>query len=164
MGRGLDVFLFTQLACVQFSSLAGWRGGSRAGNGGRHAPAGPTVFGGNSEGDTPLPIPNRAVKPLSADGTWWETAWESRSPPVLTETIRAASASLGRLFSCPGGTPSHICPRSFRPPPIRCLRAGTDRCRRCRSRRGRGSRSRRSRRARESDPGRSRRRRVPADR
>ena len=40
-------------------------------------------FGGNSERETPLPIPNRAVKPLSADGTWWATAWESRSPPVL---------------------------------------------------------------------------------
>ena len=46
---------------------------------------GPAEFGGNSEGDTPLPIPNRAVKPLSADGTWWETAWESRSPPVFLQ-------------------------------------------------------------------------------
>src|SRR5215469_11627477 len=35
-----------------------------------------------SEGETPLPIPNRAVKPLSADGTWPARAWESRSPPV----------------------------------------------------------------------------------
>jgi hypothetical protein len=34
-------------------------------------------------GETPLPIPNRAVKPHSADGTWLERAWESRSPPVL---------------------------------------------------------------------------------
>src|SRR3954468_20013763 len=39
-------------------------------------------FGGHSEGDTPLPIPNRAVKPLSADGTWPARAWESRSPPI----------------------------------------------------------------------------------
>src|ERR1700759_5581168 len=38
--------------------------------------------GGFSEGETPLPIPNRAVKPLSADGTWLERAWESRTPPV----------------------------------------------------------------------------------
>src|SRR3954470_18963552 len=43
----------------------------------------PLDFGGHSEGETPLPIPNRAVKPLSADGTWWATARESRSPPVL---------------------------------------------------------------------------------
>ena len=40
-----------------------------------------TVSGGHSEGETPLPIPNREVKPLSADGTWLEKAWESRSPP-----------------------------------------------------------------------------------
>ena len=31
---------------------------------------------------TPVPIPNTEVKPLSADGTWWETAWESRTLPV----------------------------------------------------------------------------------
>jgi hypothetical protein len=39
--------------------------------------------GGYGEGETPLPIPNRAVKPLSADGTWPARAWESRTPPVL---------------------------------------------------------------------------------
>jgi hypothetical protein len=38
--------------------------------------------GGFSEGETPLPIPNREVKPLSADGTWLARAWESRTPPV----------------------------------------------------------------------------------
>src|SRR5215212_6631713 len=42
-----------------------------------------TSFGGYSEGETPLPIPNREVKPLSADGTWLERAWESRSPPAF---------------------------------------------------------------------------------
>src|SRR5438045_7278105 len=46
----------------------------------------PRDFGGHSEGETPLPIPNRAVKPLSADGTWWATAWESRSPPVSSHS------------------------------------------------------------------------------
>ena len=35
--------------------------------------------GGYSEGVPPLPIPNREVKPLSADGT--AERWESRSPP-----------------------------------------------------------------------------------
>jgi hypothetical protein len=40
--------------------------------------------GGLGEGETPLPIPNRAVKPLSADGTWLARAWESRTPPVFT--------------------------------------------------------------------------------
>src|SRR5215216_1891911 len=38
--------------------------------------------GGYCVGETPLPIPNRAVKPHSADGTWLARAWESRSPPV----------------------------------------------------------------------------------
>src|SRR5437763_10923078 len=41
-----------------------------------------TLFGGHSEGETPLSIPNRAVKPLRADGTWPSRAWESRSPPI----------------------------------------------------------------------------------
>ncbi len=49
----------------------------------------------HGEGETPLPIPNRAVKPLSADGTWRATSWESRSPPVL---------SLGR----PSGRPFFV--------------------------------------------------------
>jgi hypothetical protein len=39
------------------------------------------LFGGYSEGDTPVPIPNTEVKPFSADGTARETAWESRTPP-----------------------------------------------------------------------------------
>ena len=30
---------------------------------------------------TPLPIPNRMVKPITADGTAWETVWESRTLP-----------------------------------------------------------------------------------
>ena len=34
--------------------------------------------------ETPLPIPNRAVKHRSADGTWGATPWESRSPPVFS--------------------------------------------------------------------------------
>ena len=38
-------------------------------------------FGGHSDGETPLPIPNREVKPVSADGTRRATSRESRSPP-----------------------------------------------------------------------------------
>ena len=37
--------------------------------------------GGHSGGETPVPIPNTEVKPSSADGTAWVTAWESRSLP-----------------------------------------------------------------------------------
>ena len=36
-----------------------------------------------SDGDPPLPIPNREVKPVSADGT--AERWESRSMPNLEE-------------------------------------------------------------------------------
>ena len=39
------------------------------------------IFGGDSAEETPLPIPNRAVKLRSADGTILVTVWESRSPP-----------------------------------------------------------------------------------
>jgi hypothetical protein len=34
-----------------------------------------------SDRGTPGHIPNPIVKPVSADGTWWVTAWESRSLP-----------------------------------------------------------------------------------
>jgi hypothetical protein len=40
-----------------------------------------TILGGSSEGVTPVPIPNTAVKPLSPDGTALATVWESRTPP-----------------------------------------------------------------------------------
>ena len=40
-----------------------------------------TISGGYDEGVPPVPIPNTEVKPFSADGTWLETARESRSPP-----------------------------------------------------------------------------------
>ena len=53
-----------------------------------------TVCGGFGEGETPLPIPNRAVKPLSADGTWPARARESRSPPL---NVTTASRPHGRL-------------------------------------------------------------------
>ena len=77
---------------VQFSSLTGSGGSSASGCGARRS----RKFGGNSEGVTPLPIPNRAVKPLSADGTWCASAWESRSPPVnfYAEAVLKGKASV----------------------------------------------------------------------
>ncbi len=42
--------------------------------------------GGHRSRVTPVPIPNTEVKPATADGTAWETAWESRSlPGVILE-------------------------------------------------------------------------------
>ena len=75
MGRGLDGYLISvHWHCVVLKA----RGEARS----------LPVSGGYGEGETPLPIPNRAVKPLSADGTWPARAWESRSPPVFVARPR----------------------------------------------------------------------------
>src|SRR4051812_35979540 len=108
MGRGLDGFL-----CYPDVTLCGFEGPP----GGFLSP----VSGGYGEGETPLPIPNRAVKPLSADGTWPSRARESRTPPVLfTSRPLGGSSSFWRA-RCPRAQP---CARS-RPPrltvtPARC--------------------------------------------
>src|SRR6058998_254331 len=57
-----------------------------------------TISGGFSGGVTPVPIPNTEVKPASADGTWGETPWESRSPP---DSLRR-SPPLGEGFVASG--------------------------------------------------------------
>jgi hypothetical protein len=49
----------------------------------RHAHNRIQVSGDHTGGETPLPIPNREVKPAEADGTWGETPWESRKLPGL---------------------------------------------------------------------------------
>src|SRR5660398_203622 len=76
IGRGLD--LFTKSPLCRFEG----------------APAPTTllseVSGGHGERETPLPIPNRAVKPLRADGTAWVTVWESRSLPGLFQKAHLA--------------------------------------------------------------------------
>ena len=41
-----------------------------------------TVFGVDSGGDTPDPIPNSEVKPASGDGSAGATLWESSTTPV----------------------------------------------------------------------------------
>src|SRR3954454_5434221 len=56
-----------------------------------------TISGGYGEGETPLPIPNRAVKPLSADGTWLARARESRTPPVYMQSRAALRGGSWRL-------------------------------------------------------------------
>src|ERR1700719_1804772 len=77
--------------------------------------------GGFGEGETPLPIPNRAVKPLSADGTWPARAWESRTPPVYLiarAARRGASASFRRPRfgrETPGDYAAHQTPPALTP-------------------------------------------------
>ena len=41
------------------------------------------ICGDYSEEVTPVPIPNTEVKLLCADDTWWETAWESKTLPLI---------------------------------------------------------------------------------
>ena len=43
-------------------------------------------IGDKGEEETPVPIPNTVVKLFSADGTWLETAWESRTSPVKNDS------------------------------------------------------------------------------
>ena len=51
-----------------------------------------TISGGHGGGETPVPIPNTAVKPVSADGTWGVAPWESRTPPGFLRTKPPAHA------------------------------------------------------------------------
>src|SRR5229473_5835029 len=57
------------------SSLKASRGGTP---GAKHA-------GGHRSRVTPVPIPNTEVKLATADGTAWETVWESRSLPAVIQ-------------------------------------------------------------------------------
>src|SRR5436190_5305500 len=59
-----------------------------------------TISGGHSGGGTPLPIPNRAVKPASADGTRRATSRESRSPPNYFFVLQCQTSAWH--FSLPG--------------------------------------------------------------
>ena len=98
MGRGLDGLISRFIG--KLCSFEGPpEGPPRAGRRSR------AISGGYCVGETPLPIPNRAVKPHSADGTWPSRAWESRSPPVLPRqpptgrlgVVRRAFSLLERL-------------------------------------------------------------------
>ena len=61
-----------------------------------------------SDGDPPLPIPNREVKPVSADGT--AERWESRSMPDLEKSdsneslffydVNGIPFSIFSIFNC----------------------------------------------------------------
>ena len=46
-----------------------------------------TVSGDDGEGVPPVPIPNTEVKPFSADGTWLDTARESRTLPEFYSSV-----------------------------------------------------------------------------
>ena len=76
MGRGLDGFFMHSYGVLWYPL---WRCAVLRDRGRR----GLSPFsGGLGEGETPLPIPNRAVKPARADGTRRAISRESRSPPI----------------------------------------------------------------------------------
>ena len=52
-------------------------------------------FGGDSEEETPVPIPNTEVKLFCADGTAWATVWESRSLPRILLKARCFLGNIG---------------------------------------------------------------------
>src|SRR6266699_3300219 len=81
IGRGLEIIY----ARARYEGLGGTRAASLL-----------TISGGFSGGVTPVPIPNTEVKPASADGTWGETPWESRSPPDFSRK----SPRFGGSFAC----------------------------------------------------------------
>ena len=91
MGRGLDGFLsrFCERT-VRSRWLCSFQGPPNG--------DGLAKFGGTGVGETPLPIPNREVKPHSADGTCPARDRESRSPPVyFFEPPQGGSNSLTAL-------------------------------------------------------------------
>ena len=65
--------------------------------------------GGHRRGVTPVPIPNTEVKPSTADGTAWVTAWESRSLPglfLLRPDAKASGLFAVRRRGAPAGSRS----------------------------------------------------------
>ena len=64
---------------------------------------GAQVSGGHSGGDIPVPIPNTEVKPASADGTWGEAPWESRTPPEFISGKALADAAVALVAAGVGG-------------------------------------------------------------
>src|SRR5215467_13699484 len=60
--------------------------------------------GGHRSRVTPVPIPNTEVKPATADGTAWETVWESRSLPALSREEANMLRHVGLSVSTPATT------------------------------------------------------------
>ena len=80
IGRGLD--LKTSRDCrvkVSGHSLCSFQGVNKKAD--KSAKDNDKISGDYSLRDPPVPIPNTEVKPQHADGTWLETARESRTSP-----------------------------------------------------------------------------------
>src|ERR1700730_12587824 len=66
--------------------------------------------GGHRSRVTPVPIPNTEVKPATADGTAWETVWESRSLPALSQIARELRFAGFRMYAGSLSGPAHSFP------------------------------------------------------
>src|SRR5271169_6581246 len=77
--------------------------------------------GGHRIRVTPVPIPNTEVKPDTADGTAWETVWESRSlPAVIHEQRGSIAKAIGPfLFFTPASPATRASPPARRTPAAR---------------------------------------------
>ena len=66
------------------------------------------MLGGYSYGGTPSYIPNLEVKPIYADGTWLEAAWESMDLPSnfasLAQSVEHAAVNRSVNGSSPLGS------------------------------------------------------------
>ena len=85
-----------------------------------------TISGDNGERDPPVPIPNTEVKPFSADGTWLETTWESRTLPDSTK--KSLRRCLG-LFLC--ASRQILLPGCFQANVQHCTWLGSPMCAAC---------------------------------
>ena len=63
-------------------------------------------FGGNNGKDTPVPIPNTAVKLPGADDTWMETSRKNKSLPDYTKTQAVSAWVL--FLPCPAWVQSIV--------------------------------------------------------
>ena len=54
-------------------------------------------YGGKSKKETPVTMPNTAVKLLHAESSWWETACEGRTLPCF---LVFRLSSVGRALDC----------------------------------------------------------------
>jgi hypothetical protein len=114
MGRGLDGYFYFAIPEVADCAVF------------RCCPSGRslTICGGDCERETPLPIPNRAVKPLSADGTWPARARESRTPPLYFDEPSRQGRLVLVVAGCGRNGETHAWGRGCAAPGRRALRAG----------------------------------------
>src|SRR5947207_10501348 len=95
----------------------------------RRETPGSQYAGGHRIRVTPVPIPNTEVKPDTADGTAWETVWESRSLPAVIQrkTPEAMDRRLGRFSLIMAATSATQFPMQChrRPKPPRLARSAS---------------------------------------